>query len=1032
MVSAKDILTLVADELNDNGKKLFDVESIGDGKVRISGRFRLFAKKQEKKDSITQDSILEDNGNSVKPTVKATFSECKAKNPMKCRFHGAMYAKQELMAMCDMNGISTEDFELKRIDEGTYDFKVVIPDKKVDAFKAGMGAFFDENGLEPLEFNKENGYYSVMYLAEEELDPNELEEVETLKVDYDNADKSVNELSGIKSQYLSSEDLKVLEDEIANQRMRVDDMHDTLDMLGVLEQDTEDDLGLSYQEPSSEMPQLPPLPNSLDELTFVKGNLGGSTGPTLWQDADGNKFIIKTGGGDNPEDHVRNEYVGLKAYRSMGVFAPDAKLLTDHQGKTVMVENFVEGTPLGEYLDNATAAQEEGIVQQIRDTSYADIILGNWDCAGTADGIAGDYPNMMVVDGKLCRIDPGGWGRYRAQGGLKNELDWNEGDPNELFTMKKIGTSSDFIGDMSAYELAQQIDAQDFSNLLSVVPNSDKAVLQKRINTVRRLAARGRNYVEDGDYKNMDFVDDVLEMSFEAEKLGAKETLSYGNITYKSITSKTMKYGGCAADTAHSSEIDALQIQIDTKQDEINKIQGDSKLSLLGLDNIAHTATAILSKGKQDTYKTEIDDFVGMEGNLKKAKDQISLFLAAANADDGSEKDNLFSSFFADSKDTYQKQLDVINSALGVINEIKDNMDGNGGYNTCTIVPKIPHIDAEDSEINITTTKEENEKIEDLKYDIEQLEQEKASILQQSKTKPLHGLPPHDCVEVLCQLFNKRDGGHASWGILKDMLKYQGYDPWAADAKIYDSCHLLKICELEAMGVDWQSKPIEDMNREDDHEGYKSSNQYLFTPSGKPIYVGSWAYVKKANGKIERKYEKSSARLFNDTVHYIKKDPKSMRDNMRSLAAMKAIQSLIFENSKLEGATKDHVLVTRTLPQFITESYKLQRDKYNMYPSGSSESAAYGKSTSVWAGTDAMQISLPVSRLTGMFCWDDPYEHYSEMEFGINPCGLYGYVGDRGLIESTDHLFDMYNNFVQKNPKVTKSNSYEYIPTLVS
>jgi archaellum component FlaC len=1034
MASAKEKLAQVLDGMGDDAKVALKEKSCGDGKVEVSGRFRM--KKNGVNGSAAQDELP--TLNNLKPTVKTKFADCKAKNPMRCRFHGALYAKNQLKALCDMLGVDGDSLDVKRIDEGTYDFMVKLPSSKVNAFKEGYGDFLADNGLEDYGASKDDGYYSFMYAAEEELDPNEMDEVETLKVDFNNAQKSIDELSGLKGQ-LSEDDLVALNDEIANQQQRVQDMDETLDMLGVKEYEDIGDVGFEEEAKADGFPNLPQLPASLDELTLVSKNIGGSTGPSLWQDDNGNKFILKTGGtaGGDPEGHVRNEYFGLKAYRAMGVFAPDAKMFTDKNGKTVMVENFVDGVSLGKFLESASPAQEQNIRQQIKDTSFADIVLGNWDCAGTPDGTAGDYPNMFVVNGKICRIDTGGWGRYRAQGELKKDSDWNDGTPNDLFSMKRIGTSADFLKDVSYYDLVQQIDGHDYTALLGTVPNADKAVLKKRIDAIRKLAARGRNYVVDGGYENKDFVDNVLELSYVAENSGAVESLSYAPFTFESLKCDSMMYA--AVQQTGNEDLDKMNKRVKSLTDEVNKLQASLSFKFDETENlIVKTIDDIntyCDNGMAGPEPSSVDLALAKEDALRYVESELKKTIAAL---DNTDEDSMFASFVGDTVKTSKRKLSFVQASLKAVEKIKEwkNMKSPSGWVEFdyTHEPDFVLDDIPDTENDYPLdVGDKEELVKKYKQEIDGLNQKILAGMKNGGNKPLAGKSPTDIIDTLSKMLGRRIGVDTGWNKVSDMIRSQGYDVWPSDGRQYDSCHLMKIAELEAMGVDWESKPIMEKVVPPSQESlFADAPQFYKTKDGRYIYAGSWACKRNTpSEEFTKDYHKSSARVFNDTVHYAKKAPDEFKARMAALAAMKAVQSLIFENTKFEGADKTHVAITRTLPSYISGHYGLQREKYNYYPSATSESAAYGKVTTVSGCNDAMQMSIPVSRLTGMFCWNDAFEHHGENEFGVNTVGLPQYVCDITKIKPYDgHLFDNLNAFMQKNQTQTTSNTHTFAPKL--
>lgn len=1037
MASAKEQLSLVIDGMEDKVNVSLKERPCAGGMVEVSGRFRLKKSEKEVKEATAQDALPIQN--KLKPTIKAKFSDCKAKNPMRCRFHGAFYAKNQLKALCDMLGIDGDSLDVKRIDEGMYDFMVKVPSSKINEFKEGYEAFLADNGLEDYGASKDDGYYSFMYAAEEELDPKELDEVETLKVDFGNAEKSVEELSGLKGM-LSADDLEALNSEISNQQERVKDMDETLEMLGAKNEEEIDDIGFENESQAEGMPTLPPLPNDLSELTLVKKDIGGSTGPSLWKDANGNKFILKTGGtaGGDPEGHVKNEYYGLKAYRAMGVFAPDAKLFTDKNGKTVMVENFVEGVPLGEFLDNATAAQDENIRKQIQDTSFADIVLGNWDCAGTYDATAGDYPNMFVVNGKLCRIDPGGWGRYRAQGALKNDEDWNDGSPNELFSMKRVGTSADFLKDMSFYDLAQQIDAQDYSALLDTVPNADKAVLKKRIDAIRKIAERGRNYVEDGKYANKDFVDMVLEMSHEMTKNGAVESLSYAPFTFETLKPDSMKYS--AEQTTGVPEIDEKYARIESLQKDINVLKSATKFKFDETENAIIQAcddvVDYMNTGMADVEPQSVDIAIAKEGSLKFVESELKKTISALETNSSG---GMFASLTDDILNVSKRKLSFVQSALKGVEAIKKWKSDH--YSQSSPIVDFDYTNEKDFVLDdipeteyeyLIDAKDKAKVIAKLKSDVADLHDEISAKRNGHGIKPLVGLSPMDIIEMVSMEFAQRIGRDSGNHYVKSMMDAQGYNAWPKSEgyRTESEAYMAKIAELEALGIDWRNeKPTEEsISNIDPSISHAERNQYFKTHDGELVYAGTWEYHRNAfNGQMEKDDEGSSAYLFNETINYLKNEPDEFKESMIAYAAMKAVQSLTFENTKFEGADKSHVAVTRTLDKGFCKKYNLYVGKYNFYPSGTSESAAYGKVTEVSPTDMSVQVRVPVSRLTGMFCWDDSYDHKGENEFGVNLAGLPQYVCNTGDINPYGgRLFDNLNKFLQDNPKPTESNSHKY------
>lgn len=997
---AKEILSLVADQLVGDDD-YFTVKRLGNGFISLGGRFRVKPKKASGGEKVveTQDELPDMS--KPKKSVKAKFSECKSKNPMRCRYHGAIYATNAIKAILANHGIAADDVSVKRIDEGTYDFSIKIPEDEAGAVKEDLKKFYENNELEPLsaEYDK-NGYYSVMYEAEEELDPDEQAEVETLKVDYDNTKKSVEELSTL-GMSLSPEDAQFLNDELAEQNKTAEEMAETISMLGVDNTDDgwddgwEND-GKVVPKPEEGLPSLPELPENLDELTRVDAKLGGSTGPTLWQDKNGNKFIVKTGGmaGGDPEGHVTNEYYGLKAYRAMGVFCPDAKLLKDKNGNTVMIENFIEGKPLGDYLDTCDAAEFQAMKEQIKDTTFADVLLGNWDAAGTPDITAGDYPNMLVVDGKICRIDPGGWGKYRAQGALKNKEDWADGYPNEVFSMKEFGTTRDFIKDMSTYDLVNQIAGKDLTGLIAALPEEDRKVMQKRIHECRELAETGRNYVEDGGYTK-ETADTVLWYSLQLAKGGGREALNYGEISFDTIDDDTMKYAaGEDGVGGGNSEETVLSKKIESFENEIEHLSEGQPVPFVEIrDKILDALKSInYHAEKGGAYNSKkIDDALATIETLERVKKQID--------EDGDGFLTMHHSMIADS---YLEQLNKIK-------KVKESGK----------LKKLPKWDVSDEgyipPYNLQPTAEELDKAANLRKQVVALKEQLAKI---GEGKSLFtGMSPSAIVETLCMKDNDRTGLKAKWQDVKDSIASQGSDTWASSSE-YAGAHFIKLAECAAMGYDPTTMP---MSQAESSSSELSVN-YATLRNGENVFCG--LYRKGTNI--------STANCYEETVKYIKEHPQKFESFKRAYLAMKAVQSAIFANTKFKDCDRNNVMVKRQLKKFIANTYELKEDQFNIFPCGFSESTSYGDSNYDEGERDEVVClaKMPVSRLTGMFCWGGLYQHPGEREFGANLIGLPLYVLRGEKMNYDDNRYKPYFDFAKNNPTMTQQNTHVVKPKI--
>lgn len=172
-------------------------------------------------------------------------------------------------------------------------------------------------------------------------------------------------------------------------------------------QDVAQDVPPPEDEPEPVRPSHPSGIPDLGDLRQVQNiELGGSTGAKLFEDADGNRFVVKYG---SSPDHLREEFNAEQAYRALKVAVPDSRLI-DEDGRPVKISKFVHGTPLSELEGKAF----DDAIKQVRKGFGADALLANWDVAGLS------LDNVIVdQSGKVYRIDVGGALRFRAQGGAK-------------------------------------------------------------------------------------------------------------------------------------------------------------------------------------------------------------------------------------------------------------------------------------------------------------------------------------------------------------------------------------------------------------------------------------------------------------------------------------------------------------------------------------------------------------------------------------------------------------------------------------
>jgi hypothetical protein len=152
-------------------------------------------------------------------------------------------------------------------------------------------------------------------------------------------------------------------------------------------------------------------PAKLSDLTKVGAKPGGSNPGGLYQDANGNKWIVK--GSNNPPatEQAKNEVLAAKLMQAVGAGAPDMMLvdLEGQYGGGIGVASKVIGDvkALGSSQAHLAAAQADFAVHAW---------LANYDVIGLSKD-----NTVIGADGKAINIDPGGALLYRAQGAPKGD-----------------------------------------------------------------------------------------------------------------------------------------------------------------------------------------------------------------------------------------------------------------------------------------------------------------------------------------------------------------------------------------------------------------------------------------------------------------------------------------------------------------------------------------------------------------------------------------------------------------------------------
>lgn len=137
------------------------------------------------------------------------------------------------------------------------------------------------------------------------------------------------------------------------------------------------------------------------------GGQGGSNPGGAYLGVDGVRRYVKF----YPDpDRAEVEHVANVFYRALGIDVPETTLF-EHQGKTAIASDILDGRLVRDAggLDGLSMDQVRGVMD-----GYAmDAFLANWDVVGAS------ADNLMIVGGKVYRIDNGGTFIFRAQGGDK-------------------------------------------------------------------------------------------------------------------------------------------------------------------------------------------------------------------------------------------------------------------------------------------------------------------------------------------------------------------------------------------------------------------------------------------------------------------------------------------------------------------------------------------------------------------------------------------------------------------------------------
>jgi DNA polymerase III epsilon subunit-like protein/8-oxo-dGTP pyrophosphatase MutT (NUDIX family) len=145
------------------------------------------------------------------------------------------------------------------------------------------------------------------------------------------------------------------------------------------------------------------------------GEAGGSTGGAIYEDQNGNTFFVKPPNNvddtSDPERHARNEALASALYEEAGVKSGRVFLGKDENGSTVLVSPWIDGST----KDFKDKLSDPAVLAKAQEAFAVDAWLMNWDSVGLG------YDNMLMVNGDVVRVDPGGSLLYRARGKSKQD-----------------------------------------------------------------------------------------------------------------------------------------------------------------------------------------------------------------------------------------------------------------------------------------------------------------------------------------------------------------------------------------------------------------------------------------------------------------------------------------------------------------------------------------------------------------------------------------------------------------------------------
>ena len=277
---------------------------------------------------------------------------------------------------------------------------------------------------------------------------------------------------------------------------------------------------------------------TLDAAIAAGKSLGGASGDhATLVTIDGKKYVAKAGTGSHAK-HIHNEVIADQAYRAGGILAPDCKEYV-FDGKTYKLAEFIEGKRLDQFMQSASEKQKAALRQDMLKGYPLDVLFSNWDVIGTS------RDNVIVdKDGRAWRIDNGGSFTMAAQSNTKDMSyakqnydgkcafeDWDAtggwSSRQWIDDYRTMRVDSKNKGVFDGYSTASIFLAAGNINMKAVVaslPSNLQKALSKPLAEMNQMAHRALNLGMLGGYKNDDLLSVALDSSYEASKMGVRDS----------------------------------------------------------------------------------------------------------------------------------------------------------------------------------------------------------------------------------------------------------------------------------------------------------------------------------------------------------------------------------------------------------------------------------------------------------------------------------------------------------------------------